>query len=91
MEDKIKKKACFVFWKDARYSDRRKYPGVPPFVDVSFGIISLMNKEFITVGMNCSFDKEKKSFKISDGIVIPRRSIIKIVYLKNFNGWKETK
>ena len=91
MKDKIKKKAGFVLWQDARHSDRKKYPGAPPFIDVSFGMISRRNKEFITVGMNCGFDKEKKSFKISDGIVIPRRSIIRIVYLKNFNGWKETK
>ncbi|OGY38933.1 MAG: hypothetical protein A2391_00525 [Candidatus Brennerbacteria bacterium RIFOXYB1_FULL_41_13] len=91
MKSIVKKKAGFVLWQDAVYSDRKKYPGVPPFIDVSFGIISQRNKEFITVGMNCNFDKEKKYFEITDGIVIPRRSIIKIVYLENFNDWKEIK
>ncbi len=89
MKNQIKKKAGFVFWKDARSSDRKKYLGTPPFIDVSFGMISRRNKEFVTVGMNFSFDKEKKSFKINDGIVIPRGVIIEIVYLKNFISWKE--
>lgn len=91
MKNQIKNKAGLVFWRDMIYSDRKKYPGTPPFIEISFGMISLANKEFVTVGTNCRFDEGKKPFKISDGIVIPRRSIIKIVYLKNLNDWKEIK
>lgn len=89
MKSQIKKKAGFVLWQDAWYSDRKKYPGTSSLVDVSFGTISRRNKEFVTVGMNFSFDKEKKSFRIGSGIVIPRGVIIEIVYLKNFISWKE--
>ncbi len=90
MKNQIKNKAGLVFWRDIIYSDRKKYPGTPPFIEISFGMISLKDKKFVTVGTNCGLDEEK-SFKISDGIVIPRRSIIKIVYLKNLNDWKEIK
>ncbi len=70
-----------VFWRDALYSDFKKFPGLPDRVNASFGIIDTTNKEFIRVGANCDLDYLGKLVKMVDGIMIPRKTIIRIVYL----------
>ncbi|OGY39334.1 MAG: hypothetical protein A2418_01555 [Candidatus Brennerbacteria bacterium RIFOXYC1_FULL_41_11] len=78
-----KLKAGVVFWQDALYSDFQKFPGLPNRVNASFGIIHI-RKRFVEVGMNCDFGRAGDLLKIIDGIIIPKKTIIKIVQMNGF-------
>lgn len=76
-----------VVWQEAFYSDRKKFLNLPTeAVEITCGLIDTSNKNFIRAGMNCSYNKKSKSFKIVDGILIPRRTVKKISYF-NVEIW----
>jgi hypothetical protein len=75
-----KSRIGFVLWRDALYSDKKRFLPIPPDLEVTFGLIDSSNKDFIKVGMNCSYDKKSNSFKIIDGMLIPRGAVKEIKY-----------
>lgn len=81
-----KLKIGVIVWTDARFSDLQNLPSLPTEKDLSFGLIQEVNKNFVRVGMNCKYDVVTKQLRVVDGILIPRKTVKKIIYFhgKNF-------
>lgn len=79
MKGKIK--IAIIYWQDAAFSFRHKLPSFLPDISITFGIINSQTKEFINVGMNCTYNKKKNHLKIIDGMFIPQKTIIAINFV----------
>lgn len=67
-----------IYWQEAFFSFKKRPPMILPPIQVTFGIIISKNKKSINIGLNCEYDKEKEIIKITDGILIPQKTVVKI-------------
>ncbi len=85
---KIKKGTVYaIYWQDAAFSYKKRLPAKTPSSQITFGVIISKNKEFVNVGMNCSYDSDKKKIIVTeDSFIIPKKAIKKIQELGNIHG-----
>lgn len=73
-------KISIIHWQDAAFSFDKKLPKTLPEPSITFGIIISQSEKIVNIGMNCTYSKNGK-LKVTDGILIPRKAIVKIEHL----------